>query len=396
MFLMKLRTLITINVFWLIGIVYTNYFFLQPETVDGDCNPPRVELFKDFFTQYEAVKAVNIPPEYFYAKKINVFNPYFPPVAMLYRPFTIFPYKTAAFIFFLINISAYLYTVEILRRNFLKDNIILYSAALLFPPALNTIFIGNNNIIILLALTLLCFNKKNSRMLNAFLLTAAIIIKIYSFILLLYYLSKKKYKDFIYVLICITIFAAVSILVINPENYSIYFKQISPNYKNAWIVKNLGNHSFLSLSHKLFGNTIDETIPIVYYPGIIFPLTYLISFIFLASTFILTLKNNNNSDNLNLYIVTMLLTFGVTWNHTFALLIMPLIYCYYLLTNNSYSGRLKLLFYISFLLIALDFNKDNLKTGYQLLLTCPKLYGTIILYFIYARIFTLANKKNTI
>jgi len=174
-----------------------------------------------------------------------------------------------------------------------------------------------------------------------------------------------------------------SLIFIDYQNYIIYFTKIIFDYRSAWIVRTISNQSVLALLYKLFGHTIENTIPVFYFPKIIFPIYYFYLFIIFTLLILLTKKIKEKNFILNIYIIFIILIFAVNWYHTFTILLIPLIYYYYLTKDKKILDLERVIFLISFILIIIDYNPENLTKKFQLLLTAPKLYGTILLLFLY-------------
>ncbi|HOL46763.1 MAG TPA: hypothetical protein PK189_01100, partial [bacterium] len=108
-------------------------------------------ILEDFYVRYNNVISINNKPHYFYP---NEFNPYFPAVALLYLPYSLFNYNIAVILFFFTNLLLYFFSIYFLYHKLAINNILIFIVMLLFLPALQTIYLGNTNVIILFFLVL--------------------------------------------------------------------------------------------------------------------------------------------------------------------------------------------------------------------------------------------------
>lgn len=148
--------------------------------------------------------------------KTGIYYRYAPVVALLFVPFALFSMQTAAFLFYLLKISALYYTVKLILRSIGNENspfAKVCSIAFIIAGGFLIEEFRSGNIhfltffLIVLALYLL---EKGRTTLPAFLLGLSIAIKITPALFLLYFAVKRKFK------LCFQILSSVILLFLAP------------------------------------------------------------------------------------------------------------------------------------------------------------------------------------
>jgi len=190
---------------------------------------------------------------------------YHPPFnAILFLPFSYFPYKAAFKLWNLVNFALYVFLIFLILRNLniLNRTILLQSSFLfLWYPFITTVGLGQLSIVLSILIVGAYFLIASRReTAGAICLGLATMIKLFPGFLIFYFLLLRKWYGAIVMLTTIAAGMLLTWMIVGSENFFVYFTQVIPADNDLWVTfpLNVSLPGFLSLllSDTLIGGRI--------------------------------------------------------------------------------------------------------------------------------------------
>ena len=339
---LKLNLIIKISAIVLLCIGCFRIFSLLPYAID-----PKA----DFYTYYHAGELI------LSGKSIYSFHNMQPPsICLIFSPLAVFSYETAAIIWVIVTIIAYLAIVvisfQVFNFNFPAHwRMFLVMIALSWYPFLIHISVGQVNILLSLLIILAWFLlKKNHDFSGGALLGFACVLKLFPGIFVLYLCIRKKWRALVAFITTVVIGLIITTTIIGIDDTSWYFLKVIPQDSPLWSA-----HPFnLSLR-----STIDMIFQgnIYIQPLIQSKLTALIVTVIIYGACIITLfvqqfkiPRSLTGDDIAfcICIIVMLLISPITWQHIYPILVFPLFFLSsrYFLLHETTSLRYALIVFL--------------------------------------------------
>lgn len=294
----------------------------------------------------------------------------------IYTPLLIFPYQIAQNIFLLLNIIA-LYALVYISLSIVKRLTRLYflfflSLALLSFPASFTLGMGQSNIIgyTFLLLGYYLFTHKR-HWTGGICLSLAYITKPILLFTILFFLIQKKWRIFLTCSIMLLLVFIVSVTIFN-HTYSLYYiTHILPqllNFTGREVYYNQGITGFIA---RLTANIFIRKL-----------VSACFGILSLGILLYLTQRKDQKSDLLfSLYLITLLLSDSLSWQHHFVILLFPFICTFFLIQKKKRNYWLMGLLTLSYLLVSGNMKHPGIFLTFPwVLLLSHVFYGTILLY----------------
>lgn len=325
----------------------------------------------------------------------------YPPLfAFLLQPLSSLEYELSARIFFLMNFLCLLFSIFLIYKMLSKEG---FAFAMFFTLLVNYRFfenhINNNQVAFLLIfLSLFAIYCRNAY-LSGFALALAIIIKLTPAIFLLYFFLQKEYKKMFSTLICSFVLLFLPSLagheyhikLLSDWNTLVLQSAMKSPLFRAW--KN--NQSLVATLAKYFLMGADP----VNQPSLSMPFITLqavqvkLMFYFLGGLSGLSLiwihykyKAEKLAIVAMLFILSVILS-GISWLHSFSVLLFPVFYLFYLYANGLLDKKEKIAVWIYSILVIFS-NRAFIGNTFEnhLLLLSLFLYTSYLLYGILVKL----------
>lgn len=311
----------------------------------------------------------------------------YPPTALLFFfPFGLIPYGLSEKIWTILSLSALLSSIFLLLRlvgkkfNALMFILIFGLAMLSFPLKFN-LGMGQVNLFILffLALCFYSYRMNNKKLAGVFLGIAAAI-KLTPLFLLLFFVRKRELN--IVGITLLTIFSAtiLSSFVFDKNLWGEYIFRVLPN------IPTVGNNFYYNQA--LTGFLARADLPV----DLARTINYLFLFLLVLISFWVTeVKKRSVLSEMNeysLFIVSALIGAGLSWQHHFALLVIPFFALFFSLMKISqkYLRLLLPLSILGYMLVSINIKNPQIFNGVATLILSHVLYGAILLYILLIKI----------
>ena len=284
---------------------------------------------------------------------------YWPILAQLFAPLTLFHYPGYFLFLYVINIlsvffSLYLiyYLLELKKEDTYLPAIFLFFMVFGNQPLLVTILHGQINILvfnfILLSLLLLKINKEYASSLS---FSLAILLKIYPVLFVILFLFYKKYKYLLYSFLNCLGICLVSLLIFGMDVWQEFINSslgsFSSRTKSVFLTgfgSNIDNNSLKGFLNQIFlktGLSLKYVLPVLAF----LILVIIGLMIFFANK--ISLKNNIFLGASTIFILSLILS-PLSWSHHYVVMIFPLAYLFNkILQDKNYIFLIPLLVFTS-------------------------------------------------
>jgi len=185
---------------------------------------------------------------------------YHPPFnAILFLPFSYFPYKTSFKLWNLVNLALYVFLIFLILRNLnILDRTILLQSSflLLWYPFVHNVGLGQLSIVlsvlIIGAYFLMASGRETS---GGICLGVATMIKLFPGFFIFYFLLLRKWYGAIVMMTTIAAGMLLTWMIVGSENFFVYFTQVIPAGNDLWITLPL-NVSLPGLLSLLLSDTV--------------------------------------------------------------------------------------------------------------------------------------------
>jgi len=273
--------------------------------------------------------------------------------ALLFLPFTIFPYKKAFIILGMISLILLLMINQLVVKNLELNGewfLNFTCFTLCWYPFISCLGNGQSSMIIAACLIGGWFWLRRKREYVAgFLFAIATSMKLFPGLVLLYLLIVKNWRAFFATISFILIGLVVTAIIVGLDDMRTYVMIIVArdidDYRGYVL-----NHSIGGIVAKLFGKQMGWFSPLVKIPHIASVLIMLLSIGVLVYSILklreMAAKKELSDYAFGLTLVTMLLLSPITWSHIFPVLIFPMGLLLREYIEDSSSARLRLLLFI--------------------------------------------------
>ncbi|MEF9475647.1 MAG: DUF2029 domain-containing protein [Candidatus Mariimomonas ferrooxydans] len=284
----------------------------------------------------------------------NVYPPF---VAFFMIPFSLFPYDSARYVFFLFSILCNIFTIPLLFSNRSRDRrkeliLIGLFATFIFYPHYRSLNMGQiNSIIFLFCVLTLFFIRKDRLWLAGLFLALASHIKLFPLILIPFFAIKKQYKLIGTTIVFIVLIIALTAIFLDIKLFRIFFKEVLP--REAFVGAFYRSQGFLGFfSRLLTENRFVQSIG--HYPNLAYFLTVASSVIVIFAAVLCTRRKPDLGTfryeiEYGMYFVVTLLILAKSWEHFAIFLLFSYLYLFEFLVYQRYenSRRQLVLFFIA-------------------------------------------------
>jgi alpha-1,2-mannosyltransferase len=302
----------------------------------------------------------------------------YPPFAlMVFLPLSLFALPIAAKVWVFLSIFFLLFAIVICfkifnKKVFSNESLLLAAAVFSLFPVKFTLGMGQVNHLVLLLTVLIIYllnNRKDS--LAGVIYGSLLSLKLYPLLLFLYLFVKKKWLFIIATAATIALLAGISVLVVPERTQQYFYSTVLPSLATSW-KSDYYNQALSGVIIRSLSN-----------PSQIYILQYVISFLMIATSFLVIRRYNTIPHGyaphleVSSVLLLSLLINNFSWQHHFVLVIFPFFTTYYFLRSIKGSIWLYVLLFISYLLIA-----GNLKNPGQVpvILQSHVFWGTLLLF----------------
>lgn len=303
-------------------------------------------------------------------------------------PFAIFPYRLVEIIWTILSYLSLLISIYLLLKLFykkisLKIYLIIYGLVMLSFPFKFDFGMGQVNIFILLFLCINLFFYKTKRyFLSGIFLAIAISIKFTPIILLLFFLKKKRFDIILLTMGFLLFFNIFSILFFGINNFLEFYFKILPN------IPSIGGAIYYNQS--LTGFLL--RLGVSFNPYFI---NYLIFIVLMITGLIITKSNKENFLReileYGFFIVIILISGGLAWQHHFVLLLIPYFGFFVLFIQKKLTNIEIFLLFISYILVSINIKSPSGFSGFPNLFLSHAFYGNLILLILLIKKLYLKN-----
>lgn len=348
------------------------------------------EYYPDFSSYYYATYAL-LNGENPYIVQADAFGPFiYPPTSLLlFLPFTLFQYIVAQKIFIILSILSFLFSITILLKlfkitAFSNLGMLLIILSFNFFPAKFTLGMGQINNFLLLALVFFVYYFiKKKPVLAGISLALAIMIKISPIILIAFLIIRKDWKILFSVFMTLIFLTLITDLFIGHQVLVYFFNTTLPDLLKAapadYYNQSITGFLARSILDPYFRNIIRLIMSV---------------FLTLLSLFIIW-KNYKNYFQYSILCISVLITLGliisgVSWQHHFVWLLLPIYFTYIYIKDKSLSKKYYFVLILSYLLTALNIKNP---ISWSIFAQSHVFYGAIILYLLNLHFLMKIGKK---
>jgi len=376
------------------------HFYLGAKLLIHRINPYDGKIFHEY-KQYEGFTS------------INPFV-YLPFTGLVLSPLTLFSFKTAYSIWFVLNHILLFVSLYLIFKTFsLRLNLINLSIAIWLTGYSSVIYrtltSGQVNIFLLFLITLIWFlYNRDRKRLCGFFIAFASLFKLFPLILIIYFAIKKEWRIVAYSILWIIILMIISIAIVGFEIHLDfipvlksmgYGKSTFAEYGATFYVDH-ANQSINALLNRLFAEN-PHTKPLIDLGETANYLTYFFSGLLLLFSITIALKRtlqNKAPDELeySAFVILGLLIPSLCWDHYLVIAYFPIFAIVkYIseLENSMLQIFISVPLIICAILMNIFFNFWNplFTKGLWILLMSIKLYGLVFLFLL---TFTLMSTKS--
>lgn len=256
---------------------------------------------------------------------------YHPPfIALLILPIAYLPYSISSYIWSIITISLYFFSMYLVLNELriklpIEWRMILIGFLICWYPFLENLILGQISIVISTCIIAAWVLLRRGRETYAGILIGfASLIKLFPIIFIAYFIFRKRWRSLLGMVIMLIAGFTITTIIIGPQSQIQYVTEIAPRDINNFAHYPI-NLSFGGIFRRLFTEN-DLSYPIINSPIVstigIWTCTFLI--MVLAIYRAITSKNQYEDDiSYALIILAMLLISPITWEHILPILILP-------------------------------------------------------------------------
>ncbi|MEN9328798.1 MAG: hypothetical protein RI947_1606 [Candidatus Parcubacteria bacterium] len=349
----------------ILALLYLGYAFFHIAT----------SLAPDFSVLYFSTKNLLHHANPYTNKNLYTFFAYPPVTTLLYIPFTFLPYVIAQFIFLslsIVSIGGLVYTsLRIICGKIAVNSFLIVLALFVFAfPTKFTIGMGQSNLIALLFILVGYWYKDKKHGVCVILTAIAVILKPVLLFVLFYYLLRKQVHILISTMIVGLIFLAMSVILYGASIHMYYIQHVIPE-----LMVTTGRDVYYNQGILGFVSRIVTDIPT---RQNISGGAILLMF---GSLMLLARKKVADNDLLAVILSALVLIDTLSWQHHFVFLLFPFIHYYVRYYDSEEHTSLGILFYLTYILVALNIRSPSLVSGITTpLILSHQFAGATLLY----------------
>lgn len=302
---------------------------------------------------------------------------YPPPALLLFIPFTLFTFDIAQKIFTLLSLISFILSLHLLisfikLKLLSKSWLFLYILAFNFFPAKYTLGMGQiNNFILLLLVAFILYYLKKKEAASGIILAIATVIKTTPIVLLLFLVIKRKWKTIFTLFTTLVVVFAISLYVIKAPLFLYFFQKTLPSQLGSW-PKDYYNQSITGFLARYLSNK-----------QIRYNLKNLITLLLVVYSSFVSWKFVKSKEKdilvIGVFITLGLILNGISWQHHFVWLLIPLFLTLEYIRNFRVSYLYYFILFICYFLVAFNLKHPAMYPAY---LQSHVFYGSIVLLFL--------------
>jgi Glycosyltransferase family 87 len=297
--------------------------------------PEKSDFAQDYFLAKAAVSGtdpylpLNLLGEQFgIATQFNHPSPHPPSFVILSLPLALFSFQTAAFICLIVGLMCLLISLRLLFNLKSIELLIVFMAAIAWPPVWSNLFLGQSMLLQLLLLTLAWRAlRTHSDLVGGLLLGLTISIKLIMWPLVLFLLIRKRFRAALQAVGFIAFLNLIALLLLGVHPVFTYYTQVGRQVAAIYSTHS-GNFSAWSVGPRLFigtnnlGSTSVDSAPLVNAPALA-PITSKLSVVvIMIYGFFVALKARSFDTSFAVLVCTAIVVSPVSWTH-YLVLLMP-------------------------------------------------------------------------
>lgn len=348
-------------------------------------------LYPDFSVYYYGSKIyLSGQNPYLSGQKLFSGYSYPPTVFLLFAPFILLTFQNAENLWLFLNVlflfASLIFLTKIFSIKFFSNtNLILAGLTFISFPVKFTLGMGQiNNLILLLLVVSLLLLKKKREFYSGFFLGLSLGIKIFPLFLPLYFLIKGKQKILLGLLSCVVMLTIIVLFFVPVKVYLTFVKDVFPYFfSSSWKLEYY-SQSLSAFVGRTFGTGELGNI-----------IKFFLTLQIVITTLFVILKTKQKSFcetslMFGFLITATMLVNTFSWQHHFVWLIIPFYATFFYMMRGKHGKREFILLGISYFLVVVNFKYP---ATIPAIFLSHVFYGTLILFFIEARLLFLKKQK---
>ncbi|MDO8269797.1 MAG: glycosyltransferase family 87 protein [Candidatus Levybacteria bacterium] len=348
-------------------------------------------LYPDFSVYYYGSKFFSAGQNPYLSGQALFSGYSYPPIVfLLFIPFTFLPFQISEVSWIFLNvaflITAIIFLTKIFSISFFsRVNLLLSSFVFLSFPTKFTLGMGQMNIVILLLLVLsLYFIKQKKDFYGGLLLGVSLMLKLFPLLLPFYFIIRLK-KEILLGIFSSIIGATFLVVLFVPTNIYLYFmSNVVPYFfSSSWKLEYY-SQSLSAFVGRTFG--VGDV-------GVALKIGLTLTIVLI--TFFIVLKKQEKDFLATSLIFGFLITATMlintfSWQHHFVWLIIPFYATTFYLIKKRFGKSEFIMLGVSYFLVSINFKNPEI---IPVLFRSHVFYGTLILFFVNARLLFLKKQK---